>query len=74
MLSSLTASGRLRTKIRWLDNNVEENKDKLVTNDEALDLIHKQENQVQPINNHKKDFAGKGALKIKTVKEEAKVK
>jgi len=53
MLTSLQSS-RIKSKIKWLDNGLEENKDKLITNDEKLDLLHKDENTVQKVDNHKK--------------------
>jgi hypothetical protein len=53
-----------------LDNGVDENKDKLVTNDEKLDLIHKLEGDVTKIDNHKKMFRGKSLLKTGNTKEE----
>ena len=46
MMSSITASGRLRTKIRWKDGN-ELDKAKLVTNKSDDDLINKDEGLVQ---------------------------
>lgn len=65
MLSSLTASGRLKSRIKWVDHGNEENKEKLITNDPTKDLIHKEETNIQPVNNHKRSFSGRPVLKNK---------
>ena len=46
MLNSISQSARLKIRLRWLDDGNDEMKSKLVTNDSALDLIHREENEV----------------------------
>lgn len=53
----------MKGRLRWLDSGTE-NKEKLVTNDPTLDLIHKEEG-IPPITNHKSTFSGKSVLKNK---------
>jgi hypothetical protein len=47
MLTSIQSSGRPKVKLRWLDNGLDEDKNKLVTNDASKDLIHKEEGDVK---------------------------
>jgi len=61
-------SGKREGRVIWLDDKRDDiiiDKDKLMTNDPALDLIHKEEGECKPVTNHYKVNNEKGILKIK---------
>ena len=66
VLNSIQQSGRKKKpKIQWLDKGSGE-KDALVMSDPKEDLIHKVDQKLSPVSNHKKDSSGiKKILKVK---------
>jgi hypothetical protein len=46
MLTSLSASGKIKSKLKWFDEYKNEDKHLLITNNSREDLIHKEEDQV----------------------------
>lgn len=56
MLTSLQNSGRVKSKLKWTDSGLEEQKEKLVLNNSAMDLILKEEHEIEKVESHKKMF------------------
>lgn len=55
-MTSLTQSGRIKTKIKWGDNHDENQRELLVRENSDQDLINKEESDIQKIENHRKEF------------------
>jgi len=65
MLTSLQSNGKVKGRLKWIDNAIEENKKMLVTNKSNEDLLHKEEADVAKVDTHRRVFSGKPVLKNK---------